>query len=190
MEFCFREDFQPARHETHGAKLLFHSESREVSLRRGVQVPAGQQVLLASFICGLFHLAFFFFASQDWILCFRFLLQSCLYGNAVKKTPKQFCSSPLSHIGTEKHLISNGSSALCRLCTCLKSSAGLLDASQFDMGLLHRDNHNLSSWKMLLHYHCGFLFNLTIACLHLHSQTRNEWNRNGNTKTDTSEWKS
>lgn len=60
MEFCFREDFQPARHETHSAKLLFHSESREVSLRRGVQVPAGQQVLLASFICGLFHLAFFF----------------------------------------------------------------------------------------------------------------------------------
>lgn len=97
---------------------------------------------------------------------------------------KQFCSSLLSHIGTEEHLISNGSSALlCRLCTCLKSSAGsagLLDASQFDMGLLHRDNHNLSSWKMLPHYHCGFFFNLTIACLHPHSQTRNEWNRNGN----------
>lgn len=74
---------------------------------------------------------------------------------------KQFCSSLLSHIGTEKHLISNGSCALlCQLCTCLKSSAGsagLLDASQFDMGLLHHDNHNLSSWKMLLHYHCGFL---------------------------------
>lgn len=71
MEFCFREDFQPARHETHGAKLLFHSESCEVSLRRGLQVPAGQQVLLASFICGLFHLAFFFFHLPELNLVFQ-----------------------------------------------------------------------------------------------------------------------
>lgn len=47
MEFCFREDFQPARRETRCSKPLFHSEDsrqRFQAVAAGFVAAAGQRV--------------------------------------------------------------------------------------------------------------------------------------------------
>lgn len=50
MEFCLKEDFQPARRETRCSKLLFHCGRFFIALR--FATFASQHILLVSFICG------------------------------------------------------------------------------------------------------------------------------------------
>lgn len=184
------KDFQPARHETHCAKLLFRRESGEVSQRPGLQVPAGQQVSLASLVCRFFFFFFFLHGLPARTKSYDSEPLQKMFFSALDRRLVLLFPAYCLRFGLS-HLTSNCSPAsLSKLSVSpkflLRLLAGL-DASQFDMRLLLRDDHNLSCWQMLPHYHSWFVFvfisqNVTIAPSTSACTPRrtNEWNRNSN----------